>query len=173
MTSNSVVRRATPEDHEGIWELLDLVHEENAVLTQSKLKIDWYLDRILHPELIAEGDTGVRGFIGVIGPVGALEGMIIICLGTMWYSDDILLEEYVNFVHPKHRKSDHAKTLVSYAKHIADKTGTPLLIGIVSNTRTAAKVRLYRRQLPECGSFFLYNATAGSPKEQTMNGKAT
>lgn len=172
MTSNSIVRRAVPEDYEGIWKLLNLVHTENAIMSQSKPKLDWLLDRLLHPEKIAEGDNGTRGFIGVIGPVGALEGMILLCLGSLWYSDDIILEEYVNFVHPDHRKSNHAKTLVSYAKSIADKTGVPLIIGVVSNTRTAAKVRLYRRQLPEAGAFFLYNADTAKFKEQTVNGKA-
>lgn len=159
--SPSIVRRAIPEDLKGIWELFELVHEENAILSQSKPKINWLLNRILHPERIQEWDNGTRGFIGVIGPSHRLEGLILLCLGSLWYSDDIILEEYVNFVHPDYRNSNHAKTLVSYARHMADQTGVPLLIGIVSNHRTAAKVRLYRRQLPEAGSFFLYNATTG------------
>jgi len=166
--SPSIVRKATPADRDGIWELFNLVHEENAILTQSKPKLNWLLDRILHPERILESDNGTRGFIGVIGPPKKLEGMILLCLGSLWYSDDIILEEYVNFVHPDHRNSNHAKTLVAYAKHIALETGIPLLIGIVSNNRTAAKVRLYRRQLPEAGAFFLWNATTGRP-----NGKDT
>lgn len=163
MNSPSIVRKATSADRDGIWALFNLVHEENAILSQSKAKIDWLLDRILHPERIPEWDNGTRGFIGVIGPVGRLEGLILLCLGSLWYSDDIILEEYVNFVHPDHRNSNHAKTLVGYARHLADQTGIPLLIGIVSNARTAAKVRLYRRQLPEAGAFFLYNATTGRP----------
>lgn len=161
MNSPSIVRKATPEDRRGIWELFDMVHEENAILNQSKPKVDWLLDRILHPERIPEWDNGTRGFIGVIGPPERLEGLILLCLGSLWYSDDIILEEYVNFVHPDHRNSNHAKTLVGYARHLADKTGIPLLIGIVSNHRTAAKVRLYRRQLPEAGAFFLYNGYTG------------
>jgi len=161
MNHPSIVRRAGPDDRKGIWSLFDMVHEENAILSQSKPKINWLLDRILHPERIPEWDNGTRGFIGVIGPPQALEGLILLCLGSLWYSDDIILEEYVNFVHPDHRNSNHAKTLVSYARHLADQTGIPLLIGIVSNHRTEAKVRLYRRQLPEAGSFFLYNAHTG------------
>lgn len=158
MTSNSIVRKATPADRSGVWELFRLLHEENGIFNLSEHKLNWLLDRILSPESIPEGDMGTRGFMGVIGPVGALEGFILMVLGSFWYSDDIILEEYANFVHPNHRKSNHAKVLLSYSRHLADKVDVPLVIGIISNIRTAAKVRLYRRQLPEAGSFFLYNS---------------
>ncbi len=159
MPSPSVVRRAVAEDYDAIWKLFDLLHEENAMLNMSKAKLDWLLGRILYPDLIPPGDAGLRGFMGVIGPVGGpLEGFIILCLGTFWYSDEIILEEFANFVHPEHRKSNHAKTFLSYAKHLAEQVGIPLVIGIISNVRTAAKVRLYRRQLPEAGAFFVYNS---------------
>jgi hypothetical protein len=49
---------------------------------------------------------------------------------------------------------------------MADKVGISLVVGIVSNIRTAAKVRLYRRVLPECGSYFLYNGSTPA-----LNGK--
>lgn len=158
MTSTSIVRKATPADRSGVWELFRLLHEENGIFNLSEHKLNWLLDRILSPESIPEGDTGTRGFMGVIGPVGALEGFILMVLGSFWYSDDIILEEYANFVHPHHRKSNHAKVLLSYSRHLADSVDVPLVIGIISNIRTAAKVRLYRRQLPEAGSFFLYNS---------------
>jgi hypothetical protein len=64
-------------------------------------------------------------------------------------------------VHPKHRRSRHANALLKYSKHLSDEVGIPLLIGIISNKRTEAKVRLYRKHLPETGSFFLYNAQTG------------
>lgn len=158
MTSASIVRKAVPEDRDSIWDLFRLLHEENGVFNLSEHKINYLLDRILHPEKISEGDAGVRGFMGVIGPVGKLEGLLVMVLGSFWYSDDIIFEEYANFVHPDHRKSNHAKALLAYSRHMADNVQIPLVIGIISNLRTAAKVRLYRRQLPECGSFFLYNS---------------
>lgn len=156
MTSQSIVRKATPEDRNGLWDLLRLLHKENGMFAMSEQKVNFLLDRLLHPERIPEGDMGLRGFIGVIGPVGKLEGMIIIALGAFWYSDDIILEEYANFVHPDHRRSNHAKVLLSYGRNITDQIGVPLIVGIISNIRTEAKVRLYRRILPETGSFFIY-----------------
>ena len=162
MTSSSIVRRAGKEDYEGVWELFRLLHAENGIFTISERKLNWVLERILNPESISEGDVGLRGFMGVIGPVGRLEGFILMVLSSFWYSDDIYFEEYANFVHPDHRRSNHAKTLLGYSRNLSDQVGIPLVIGILSNVRTAAKVRLYRRQLPEAGSFFLYNAVTNA-----------
>jgi GNAT superfamily N-acetyltransferase len=148
LTSSSIVRKAVPADRDSIWDLFRLLHEENGVFQLSDQKIDTLLDRILHPEKIPEWDTGARGFMGVIGPIGALEGLLVMVLGSFWYSDDIIFEEYANFVHPDHRRSNHAKALLAYSRHMADNVKIPLVIGIISNLRTAAKVRLYRRQLP-------------------------
>jgi len=33
----------------------------------------------------------------------------------------------------------------------------PLILGVVSNYRTEAKVKLYERQFPKAGAFFMYN----------------
>lgn len=168
MNTPSIVRRAVAADYDGVWELFRLLHAENALLSMSKPKIDWMLDRIFRADQLPQNDLGLRGYMGVIGPLGGqLEGFILLTISSFWYSDDIILEEYANFVHPDYRKSNHAKTLVSYAKYLADRISVPLLIGIISNTRTAAKVRLYRRQLPEAGAFFVYN----SNKFRGLNGQ--
>jgi hypothetical protein len=40
--------------------------------------------------------------------------------------------------------------------------GMPLLIGVLSNSRTEAKIRLYKRHFGEpAGAYFLYNARTG------------
>lgn len=162
MTSPSIIRRAVPEDRESIWSMFRLIHVEIGVGGISEHKVNSLLDRILYPELIRDGDAGVRGYMGVIGPVGQLEGLILLTVGSYWYSDEPLLQEMMNFVHPDHRKSNHAKTLLSWGRHMSDKTGVPLIVGVLSNTKTEAKVRLYRRFLPEAGAYFLYNATTGA-----------
>lgn len=167
MNCQSIVRRAVVADYDGVWELFRLLHAENAMLSMSKPKIDWMLDRIFRCDQLPPTDMGLRGYMGVIGPVGGqLEGFILLTISSFWYSDDLILEEYANFVHPSHRKSNHAKTLVGYAKYLSDRISIPLLIGIISNTRTAAKVRLYRRQLPEVGAFFYYRGINGQGHHQ-------
>ena len=128
---------------------------ENGMFSLSDRKVDYYITRLLHPESIAQDDTGPRGFIGVIGPVGALEGCIMLTVGSVWYSDDWTLDEHINFVDPAYRNSNHAKDLIEYAKNCADRIGIPLVIGVLSTERTAAKVRLYGRYLTPAGAFFV------------------
>lgn len=161
MNSPSAVRPAVPEDEPEIWRLFRALYDENALFTISDRKVQYYIDRLLKPETISANDTGPRGFIGVIGPVGALEGAIMLTLGSVWYSEDISLDEHLNFVDPAHRSSNHAKALIDYAKTVTDRTGIKLVIGILSTHRTAAKVRLYGQQLTPAGAFFVYPSPPG------------
>lgn len=158
MPSPSIVRPAVPKDEGEVWRLFRLLHRENAMFNISEPKVQYYLDRLLHPERIAPTDTGPRGFIGVIGQAGALEACIMLTVGSVWYSDDMTLDEHLNFVDPAHRSSDHAKALISYAKYCSDQIGIRLIIGVLSTKRTAAKVRLYERQLTPAGCFFVHPA---------------
>lgn len=99
------------------------------------------------------------GILGVIGSPGKIEGMIYLLLAQIWYSSEWHLEELYSYVHPDHRKSSNAKYLIAFAKRCAEEMNIPLIIGIISNTRTKAKVELYTRQLKEpSGAFFIHNA---------------
>lgn len=168
MPSPSIVRSAVPEDKPEVWRLLRLLHTENAMFKISDEKVDYYLDRFLHPHAITLDDTGPRGFIGVIGEVGALEGCIMLSIGSNWYSEEWSLDEFLNFVDPKHRSSQHSAALIDFAKNCADRIGIRLVIGVLSTRRTAAKVRLYERRLTACGSFFLHppHPDADAPKRR-------
>lgn len=172
VTQFPIVRRAVAADYPEVMRLAGLVWDENGLFKMSKRKMDWLLTRVLDPDSIPQGDMGVRGFMGVIGPPGGrLEALILLTLGSYWYTDEVVLEEYATFVDPDHRKSNHAKTLIKYAQHLSDQIGIPLLIGVLSNERTEAKVRLYRRLLGrEAGAFFLYGRhTGGKTMEQNGN----
>lgn len=165
MTCASIVRAATPEDKAEIWRLFRILHDENGLSTLSERKVDYHIDRLLNPANIIADDNGPRGIIGVIGPVGALEGVIMLAFGSQWYSDEITLDEYLNFVDPAHRSSNHSKALIGYAKYMVDQIrqthhDLKLVIGVLSTKRAAAKVRLYERQLTACGAFFVYPAPA-------------
>lgn len=157
MASASVVRPAHPDDYEQIWEMFRLLHKENGLFSISEAKLDWILQRVLLPDLIPPGDTGLRGYMGVIGEPGALEGFILMIIASYWYTDELHLEELATFVHPNHRRSKHAQALLNYSKKLSDAINIPLLIGIVSNKRTESKIRLYRKHFTEAGSFFLHN----------------
>lgn len=162
MTCQSVVRTARPDDHTEIWRLFLQGHRENGMFTLAPEKVEFFLQRALNPHLIPEWDTGPRGAIGVIGDVGKLEGLVFVTIGCFWYTNDRHIEEYVVYVDPECRRSNHARALVAWCKLQSDRANIPLLTGIISNERTEAKVRLYERMLPKVGAFFLYTTRASS-----------
>lgn len=110
-----------------------------------------------------------RGLVGIISsPEGDLEGAVLLRIGNMWYSDQEVLEEKAIFVHPKFRsaKGGRASKLCDFSKQVSDSLGIPLIIGVLSNHRTEAKIRLYERQFGKpSGAFFLYNALTGGWKD--------
>lgn len=103
-----------------------------------------------------------RGLIGIICKSdGKPEGGVLLRVGKMWYSDQDVLEERVIFILPEFRNSkpSRAKMLCAFSKKAAEDLGLPLLIGVMSNVRTEAKVRMYERQFGKpVGAVFLYNA---------------
>lgn len=163
MTSPSIVRPAIIADEPDLWRLFRAHHAENALLALSERKVQYYLDRVLRPGEIAPDDCGPRGIIGVIGPSQSLEGAIMLVLSSPWYSDQISMGDCMNYVDPAHRSSNHTKTLISYAKQMVDEIRKAysdffMTLGVVSTKRTAAKIRLYERQLTPIGALFMYPA---------------
>lgn len=156
-TAPSIVRVAGPADRQEVWRLFLQGHKENGLFELAPEKVDWFITRMLQPEIIPPWDTGPRGTIGVIGPVGSLEGLVFLTIGGFWYSHERHLEEMIVYVDPECRKSQHAKALVEWMKQQSVETGLKLFTGIVSNTRTEAKCRLYGRLLPKVGEFFVFN----------------
>ena len=161
MTAPSVVRIAKPADHQEIWRLFLQAHNENGMFHLAPEKVNWFLVRLLNPEVIPPGDTGPRGVIGVIGPTGGLEALCVLTIGEYWYSRDRHLEEFIVYTDPEHRKSNHAQAMLKWMKEQVEITGLPLVTGIMSNTRTEAKCRLYRRMLPKVGEFFMLSPKGG------------
>jgi len=139
-----------------------MAHEENALFPLAPDKVEWLLKRVLFPEQIPEWDTGPRGAIGVIGPVGALEGLSFILLGEFWYTRNKNLEEIIVFVDPSFRQSNHARAFINWMKLQSEITGLPLITGVMSNHRTEGKCRLYGRMLPKLGEFYAYFGSKGS-----------
>lgn len=153
----SIVRTAVEADRREIWRLFLQGHKENGLFELAPEKVDWWITRMLQPDSIPEWDTGPRGTIGVIGPIGNLEGLVFLTIGGFWYSSTRHLEEMIVYVDPECRKSGHSKALIEWMKQQSVDTGLPLLTGIISNTRTEAKCRLYGRLLPKVGEFFFFN----------------
>ena len=156
MACPSIVRSAMPADINEVWRLFLSGYRENGKFSLAPEKVDYFVQRALRPDLIPQWDSGPRSAIGVIGDVGRLEALCFVTIGTYWYTHDRHIEEFIVYVDPECRSSGHARALVAWMKDQSDKSGLPLLTGIISSQRTEAKVRLYRRMLEPVGAFFLY-----------------
>ena len=157
MACESIVRVADVRDRAEVWRLFLHSHQDNGLFSLAPEKVDVFLNRLLMPELIPDDDTGVRGVIGVIGPVGELEALCGICISDVWYTSEKHLADFLVFVDPANRASDHASALLHWMKLQSDLIGLPLLSGVVSSKRTEAKCRLFKRMFPKVGEYYLYS----------------
>jgi len=141
-------------------ELCRALHAENAMFKMNENKVRGMLDRAFN---------GEGAIIGALGPTGAIEGAICLLITSFWYSDEFCLEELYSFVFPQYRKSENAKDLITFAKRCSTELNIPLVIGVVSNIRTQAKVGLYARQLSDpVGAYFAYNMPKREASEPTQ-----
>jgi N-acetylglutamate synthase-like GNAT family acetyltransferase len=150
------IRLATTDDMDEVMRLAITACKENAFLNASSEA----LAREIYPALALD-----HGLCPVIGPPGgAIEGLALLRIGFMWYAPEIkILEEKAVFIYPQFRsaKGGRARRLVEYSKHAADSLGIPLIMGVLSGTRTAGKTKLYTRFFGEpMGAFWLYGAKA-------------
>lgn len=151
------IRIGTPADLDGMMQIAMMATEENAFLDPNPAKLAAEMWPALHQ------DHGIVGIIGAEG--GTIEGAVLLRIGSMWYSDTPVVEEKAIFIHPEYRsaKGGRAKRLCEFSKKVADTLGIPLIIGVLSNSRTEAKVRMYERQFGKpSGAFFLYGAKTGA-----------
>ena len=146
--SASIVRLATHSDEPDVMNICRALHQENGVFKLSEDKLRAFLKRAFDNQ---------NGLVGLIGGPGRVEAIMFLVISTLWYSDQFVMEELFSFVRPEYRKSSHAKALIEWAKKCSDAVKLPTIIGVLSNTRTEAKVRLYQRQLGKpVGAFFIH-----------------
>jgi hypothetical protein len=139
------VRFGALADEHALLDLLTLAHAENGLFTQDN-------DRVR--AMIHRATSRDHACVGVIEGAAGLEGAIMMVMSQFWYSQDWHLEEVVNFVHPDHRRTTHAKRLLEFARWIQQRLGIPLLAGILTLHRLEPKIRLYQRTLPQVGAVF-------------------
>lgn len=164
-----IVRAATMRDYQECLRLFLQSHVENGLFSLAPDKLHWMLTRFLAPEAIPEDDPGLRGIIGVIGKEGALEALCGLCISDLWYTHEKHLADFLVFVDPEYRTTNHAQTLIGWMKKQADIIGLPLMSGVVANHRTEAKCRLFRRMSPKVGELFLYHPLTAGSSAQTAH----
>ena len=161
------VRTGTPEEVDAVMELALLGCEENAFTSYNKVKV---------LQDVWAGLNLDQGIVGVIGAPGSqpLEGAVLLRIGTVWYSDEPHIEERAIFVHPAFRgaRGGRAARLAEFSMSVADNLGMPLSIGVLSDHRTAAKVRLYSRVLGKpAGAYWLYFPGSRQQKSADDDGR--
>ena len=156
MNKEVEVRIGTPDDIHAVMQLAILACKENGISIPNTEK------------LLADVWAGLTQDFGVMGLIGApgqaLEGLVLLRIGTLWYSDDPIIEEKCVFVHPDFRsaKGGRARKLCEFSKKVADELSMPLVIGVVSNTRTRSKVKMYERLFGQpAGAYVLYGGKTG------------
>jgi GNAT superfamily N-acetyltransferase len=154
------VRTGTEADFHGVMDLALAATQENAFVSPDIQR----MAQVIYGALLRK-----TGICGVIGPVGGkLEGAVLLSMGQMWYSDEMILEEKAIFVDPEYRsaKGGRARKLAEFAKMTATELQIPLAIGVLSSSRTEAKIRLYERVFGQpAGVYFLYGAKTGLAEE--------
>jgi len=152
------VRIGTPEDVDKCMNLALAACEDNGFVAPNPIRLLNEIWAALNKDL---------GLIGIIeNEDGTAEGAVLLRITTSWYSDAQMLEERGVFVAKEFRsaKGGRARRLCEFSKKTADALGIPLLIGVLSNHRTAGKVRMYERIFGQPnGAFFLYGAKTGMP----------
>jgi hypothetical protein len=155
------VRVGVPEDFPALMVLAEEVAKENGVAQPDFDKVAAEMWASLHQDL---------GIVGVVGePGGRLEAFVLLIIGQTWYSADPIIEERTVFVSKDYRsaKGGRARKLCEFSKRVSEELGLGLLIGILSNQRTQAKVELYKRVFGEpAGAFWLHNANTGDWAKQ-------
>jgi hypothetical protein len=150
------IRLGTPADEDAMLKLALSAWEENGIKDVNPIK----MLAMIKPALYLW-----QGLVGIIGEPGQrIEGAVLLRMTQMWYSDNWMLEEKAIFVDPEFRsaKGGRARRLCDFSKKVADELNVPLIIGVLSNHRTEAKVKLYERSFgPPAGAFFLYNVQTG------------
>lgn len=158
MTSQTPkVRVGTPDDLDAMMQIAMMATEENGFVAPNPMKLLQAIWPALHQE---------HGIVGIIGePGGRIEGAVLLSVGTNWYSDVPLLEERAIFIHPDFRaaKGGRAARLCEFSKKVADELQITLTIGVLSDHRTAGKLKMYQRIMgcPPSGAYWLYGATTG------------
>lgn len=156
------VRIGTPDDVHHMMDIALLACEENGFCSVNK-------EKLLNP--IWAALNGVHGICGIIGKPGEIiQATVLLTAGTVWYSDDIILEERAIYVRPEYRRAvpGRARRLAEFSRHAADFLNLPLTIGVLSSQRTEAKVRMYTGMLgPPSGAYWLYNVSTGGHSKAT------
>lgn len=97
-------------------------------------------------------------FIGVLGDIGSIYGMICIAIENgSFHHDCPYLRELFIFVDTAERRANSGKKLIEFSKKMSIELNLPLFMCFSSDERVEKKTKFFERLLPKFGVLFLYN----------------
>ena len=144
-------RLATRADETDLLALCKELHVENGLFSMDDDMVKEMLDRAFEKR---------GGIIGVIDGEKKIAAAIYMLISNFWYSREHHLEELFSMVRKEYRKSPYAALLLTFAQDCSKTLGIPLVIGVLTNSRMEAKVKLYSRKFGRpAGAFFVVGGT--------------
>lgn len=156
----SSVRIAKHGDELAIFDTILLGHADNGLWPISHNKILKLVEDAVRSTMIEDRP---KPTIGIIEGENGIEAMTCFTFDQYWYTDEWHICELFNWVHPDHRASKHADSLMAFQKKFTDdmcvETGHKfaLLTGVMTLKRLEAKINLFGRKYPQIGALFAYN----------------
>lgn len=132
------VRVAQADEEDDIYRLCIELHKENGnkYFSLSEYKVRKNLERAF---------TGKLAMVPCIGPKRRIEALGYVSIEQFAWSDDWHISEWFNYVLPERRQSRNARTLLEWERGASESLKLLLWIGVTSEEKLAAKLRLYRR----------------------------
>lgn len=150
------VRVATIADEKAIFDLLMEDLKENAE-TIAPINPDRVAQHLFACTRKKAGHCGL-----IDGPDGKPIAIVMLFPMKWWWSEQWYYREGVCYVHPDHRKSNHAADLLSYSRWWVDNFTTSfgyrtyLVCGVMGLKRVREKAIFYRRRFMQVGWEFMY-----------------
>lgn len=157
------VRLAQPSDEDDLMVMLHMMHRE-AGLHRAPICEESVRATVQRAIIPSRNDPNAgMSCCGIIGQPGRLEASICLGVTKPWWSGHSHIGDFWNFVSPEYRKTTHARTLIAFAKVVAETVQMELQLGVVSLERTAAKERFFERNgFQRIGGYFRYNPEIGA-----------
>lgn len=139
------VRIAVPTDSDALFSFVWEAHEETRYAPKDDDKIR---STIAHATSVRRNPV-----FGIIRGSAGIEGAVGLAFDTWWFSSHPILMSFFFFVHPEHRRSNHAADLRAFAGWFAAQIGMPLVLVDWSPQETG-KTRLFAKHGERVCSMF-------------------
>lgn len=138
------VRKAEPQEHEAIFELLKLMHAEVGREPMNEEKVRARIRQCADHGflLVAVCDQEVVGICGLV-------------FTQFWYGDLWHLADTFFFVHPERRQSSYAARLMRFGDALAAELGLELIWTCVVNEQTRRKLNFFARHHDEYARVYI------------------